>query len=64
METIRKTTRSKVEFGSTEPGTWEYPQWINQSTADSCRKNLKDEGIIYGGNLAYRHMCRWCVLYF
>ncbi|KAJ3315739.1 alpha 1,2-mannosyltransferase 2.4.1 [Blyttiomyces sp. JEL0837] len=56
---VSESTEALVEFGTTEPGSWEYPPWIDRDVADMCRAKMKADGVIYGGNLPYRHMCRW-----
>lgn len=37
---------------------WSYPDWIDVEKADALRKKMGEDGIIYGDNLSYRHMCR------
>ncbi|KAI8811879.1 nucleotide-diphospho-sugar transferase [Cladochytrium replicatum] len=56
---IRTAIASTAEFGIVEPGTWEIPTWINSTVMDFCRKKMEGEGIMYGGSVPYRHMCRW-----
>ena len=56
---IRNATKSLVEFGEVEPKSWQYPSWINQTKAEECMKKMKEDSVIYGGSLSYRHMCRF-----
>jgi alpha 1,2-mannosyltransferase len=37
---------------------WSYPDWIDIGKADRLRNKMESDGIIYGGSLSYRHMCR------
>ncbi|KAJ3055465.1 alpha 1,2-mannosyltransferase 2.4.1 [Rhizophlyctis rosea] len=57
--TIRQATRNLVEFGEVESESWSYPSWINQTKAEECMHKMEDDGVIYGGSLSYRHMCRF-----
>ncbi|KAJ3120074.1 alpha 1,2-mannosyltransferase 2.4.1 [Nowakowskiella sp. JEL0407] len=56
---ILTSVSSPVEFGVVEPGTWEIPKWINTTVFAQCKKRMEDDGIMYGGSISYRHMCRW-----
>ena len=38
---------------------WSYPDWINVTKADECRESMKADGVLYGGSLSYRFMCRY-----
>jgi alpha 1,2-mannosyltransferase len=38
---------------------WSYPAWINQSYADETRAQMQADGVLYGGSLSYRFMCRY-----
>jgi alpha 1,2-mannosyltransferase len=40
---------------------WSYPEWIDIEKADRLRKKMGDDGVIYGDNLSYRHMCRYFI---
>jgi len=48
-----------VEFGTIPPEQWGYPPKINVTIADEYRKVMEQRGIIYGGSVSYRHMCRF-----
>lgn len=37
---------------------WSVPIWIDDERAAKERKKMEEDDIIYGGSLAYRHMCR------
>jgi alpha 1,2-mannosyltransferase len=51
-------TNAKTFYGKIEKDMWGYPDHINQTLAAECRKELAEKKVIYGGNEAYRHMCR------
>ncbi|KAM0745921.1 glycosyl transferase [Meredithblackwellia eburnea MCA 4105] len=37
----------------------EEPEWIDQEKAAKARDDMAKAGVIYGGSLPYRHMCRY-----
>ncbi|KAI8378256.1 nucleotide-diphospho-sugar transferase [Choanephora cucurbitarum] len=49
----------KTFYGELLPGTWDYPEWIDQEKAKESRARMEAEGVIYGGLESYRHMCRF-----
>ncbi|CAO0793800.1 unnamed protein product [Mucor circinelloides] len=52
-------TNAETKYGVIPQEHWSYPDWIDVEKADRLRKKMGDEGIIYGDNLSYRHMCRF-----
>ena len=52
-------TKAEVHYGLIPEEHWSYPDWIDQDFAASCRKDLEDRGVAYGGSESYRHMCRY-----
>ncbi|KAF8544835.1 nucleotide-diphospho-sugar transferase [Trichophaea hybrida] len=48
-----------VEYIEIPKEHWSIPETLNQSLINSGMKKLKKEGVIYGGSLSYRHMCRF-----
>ena len=38
---------------------WEMPSWINRTRVEEGMKQMEEEGVIYGGSLSYRSMCRF-----
>lgn len=58
-EKTSSLTNSEVHYGKVESDMWGYPDHVNQTKAAECRKQMHAKGIIYGGNEAYRHMCRY-----
>ena len=52
-------TRAKIEFGQIPHDNWFQPSWIDENKASEGRKQMVDEGVIYGGSVSYRNMCRF-----
>lgn len=48
-----------VEFGLIPEEHWSYPSWIDVEKADRERIKMKNAGVVYGGLISYRHMCRF-----
>lgn len=56
---VSNVISSSVEFGVIPHDHWFQPDWIDEEKATAGRKKLEDEGVIYGGSLSYRNMCRF-----
>ena len=54
----RSLTNAEVEFGLIPKEHWSIPDYIDEAKAFKEMERMKNEGIIYGGSLSYRHMCR------
>lgn len=59
-----KTTTSNLVSGNTKYGLinkeeWSFPSWIDKDKAAQVREQMKNEGVIYGDSIPYRHMCRY-----
>lgn len=56
-----KLTASRVsgtaKYGRIRGDQWRYPDFIDQSRAEKSLRDLKDK--VHGGELSYRHMCRY-----
>ncbi|ORZ00737.1 glycosyltransferase family 15 protein [Syncephalastrum racemosum] len=52
-------TSAKTQYGVIPREHWSYPDWIDIDKADQKRKEMGEQGVIYGDNLSYRHMCRF-----
>ncbi|OBZ89151.1 Alpha-1,2 mannosyltransferase KTR1 [Choanephora cucurbitarum] len=52
-------TKAKTYYGKIDESMWGYPDFINQTHAAECRKDLENRKVIYGGSESYRHMCRF-----
>ncbi|CAH00076.1 mannosyltransferase KTR3 [Kluyveromyces lactis] len=48
-----------AKFGVIPKEHWSFPDWIDQDKAAEVRKQMKEDGIIYGDSVSYRHMCRY-----
>lgn len=51
-------TKAQTFYGKIDKEMWGYPDFINQTYAAECRKDMHNRHIIYGGSESYRHMCR------
>lgn len=58
-EGVGKLVSTPVQFGKLDRDEWGYPSWIDRAKADRSRERMEKEGIIYGGSVSYRHMCRF-----
>ncbi|KAJ2530994.1 hypothetical protein GGH20_001651, partial [Coemansia sp. RSA 1937] len=56
MSGVRDLTNARVEFGTLEPDTWGYPEWIDQNKAKHERETST---YIKGRSESYRFMCRF-----
>lgn len=50
---------AKMEFGTIPRDHWYQPSSIDEKKADAGRNRMVEQGIIYGGSLSYRNMCRF-----
>ncbi|KAL2127313.1 hypothetical protein VTI74DRAFT_10934 [Chaetomium olivicolor] len=58
-DTVRKYTKSKVEFGKVGPDMWGYPDWVDPKVAKEGIAKQGDNAIMYGGLESYHFMCRF-----
>jgi alpha 1,2-mannosyltransferase len=58
-KTVEAAISSKAEYGLIPKEEWSIPPWINQTEAEIRRIRMEEAGVIYGGSLPYRHMCRY-----
>ncbi|KAI0631369.1 alpha-1,2-mannosyltransferase [Trametes polyzona] len=59
METISKVISGPVTFGRIPHEHWYQPDWIDEEKATADREKMAADGVIYGGSLSYRNMCRF-----
>ncbi|GAA5800350.1 hypothetical protein HPULCUR_005777 [Helicostylum pulchrum] len=52
-------TNAETHYGIIPKEHWSYPDWIDVEKADRLREKMGKDGVIYGDNLSYRHMCRF-----
>ncbi|KAL7270936.1 mannosyltransferase [Rhizina undulata] len=48
-----------VEYAQIPKENWSIPESLNKTTIYKGMDNLVRQGVIYGGSLSYRHMCRF-----
>ncbi|CCD23042.1 glycosyltransferase family 15 protein NDAI_0A08900 [Naumovozyma dairenensis CBS 421] len=48
-----------AKYGRIPKEHWSFPEWIDQDKAAAVRKKMKEDKIIYGDSISYRHMCRF-----
>lgn len=56
---VQVLTDADVSFGLIPRETWVQPPWIDEERARKGRNMLTQEGVIYGGSVSYRNMCRF-----
>jgi len=56
---VRVLTEAPVHFGLIPPELWYQPEWIDEDIARRGRLSMMEQGIIYGGSVPYRNMCRF-----
>ncbi|KAK9239253.1 nucleotide-diphospho-sugar transferase [Lipomyces kononenkoae] len=48
-----------TEYGIVPKDEWSWPDHIDRQKARTSMKTMEDDGVIYGGSVTYRHMCRY-----
>jgi alpha 1,2-mannosyltransferase len=48
-----------AKFGKITDSQWSYPPHIDLQSAAQARQKMKEENVIYGDSVSYRHMCRY-----
>ncbi|SCV05502.1 LANO_0H08900g1_1 [Lachancea nothofagi CBS 11611] len=48
-----------AKYGLVPPEHWSFPDWIDQDKAKAVREQMREDQIIYGDSISYRHMCRF-----
>lgn len=49
----------RARFGKIPSPQWSFPPHIDVEKAANTRATMKDQKIIYGDSISYRHMCRY-----
>lgn len=49
----------KAKFGKISSSQWSFPEHIDVEKAAQVREKMKEQKIIYGDSVSYRHMCRY-----
>ncbi|KAH8979435.1 glycosyltransferase family 15 protein [Lactarius akahatsu] len=52
-------TSGPVYFEKILDEHWYHPKWINETLAQEGRRKMEEDGVIYGGSVSYRNMCRF-----
>jgi alpha 1,2-mannosyltransferase len=63
-EKVVKHISAPASFELLSHEEWSIPPFLNQSRIQENCQRMKEEGIIYGGSISYRHMCHWYSGYF
>ncbi|KAF9454503.1 glycosyltransferase family 15 protein [Macrolepiota fuliginosa MF-IS2] len=56
---VEGLTGSNVKYGLIPREEWVQPEWIDEEKATAVRKDMVKNGVIYGGSVPYRNMCRF-----
>jgi len=51
-------TYSKVEFGVIPQDHWFQPDWVDEDKASKARKQMEENGVIYGGARRWDVACQ------
>jgi len=54
-----QTVGSEVKYGLIPKEHWQQASWIDEKKASANREAAQAAGVIYGGSLPYRNMCRF-----
>ncbi|CAG8471418.1 13988_t:CDS:2, partial [Racocetra persica] len=52
-------TKAKTEYGVIPKEHWSVPDHIEMETVNKNMEKMDKDGVLYGGSLSYRHMCRY-----
>ncbi|KAJ2275627.1 hypothetical protein EV176_002640 [Coemansia sp. RSA 451] len=59
MHAVAANTHSNVTFARIPHDHWSVPEFVNEEQAHRAREQMAARGVVYGGSLSYRHMCRF-----
>ncbi|CAN3481088.1 alpha-1,2 mannosyltransferase Ktr1p [Diutina catenulata] len=54
-----KIVSGQTKYGRIPKEQWSFPEWIDLERAAETRKKMKEQKVIYGDSVPYRHMCRY-----
>ncbi|KAK7206871.1 putative alpha-1,2-mannosyltransferase [Myxozyma melibiosi] len=49
----------ETEYGLVPKEEWSWPELVDRAKARTNMRKMEEDGVIYGGSLTYRHMCRY-----
>ncbi|CCK71750.1 alpha-1,2-mannosyltransferase KTR1 KNAG_0H03360 [Huiozyma naganishii CBS 8797] len=58
-DTVSALVSGTSKFGLIPKEHWSFPSWIDQKKAARVRDQMREDKIIYGDSVSYRHMCRF-----
>jgi alpha 1,2-mannosyltransferase len=56
---ISVMTDAEIKFGLVPNDMWSVPDHVNEAVMNDQLQDYANRGIMYGGSLSYRHMCRF-----
>jgi mannosyltransferase len=59
VDALTKEASGLVIFDVISPEQWGFPEWINEKAAKKSMAKQKANGLLYGGQENYHHMCRF-----
>ncbi|KAI0086043.1 glycosyltransferase family 15 protein, partial [Irpex rosettiformis] len=59
IDMVKNLASGPVYFGLIPHDHWYQPDWIDEQKAEAARNELVEKGVIYGGTVSYRNMCRF-----
>jgi len=52
-------TKAETFYGKIPVEQWSVPAYIDEKRASKARAEMEAKGVLYGGSVPYRHMCRF-----
>ncbi|RCI00956.1 alpha 1,2-mannosyltransferase 2.4.1 [Rhizopus stolonifer] len=56
---VSAMTNAETKFGLVPESMWSVPKHVNQTVMNQQLSDYAARGVMYGGSLSYRHMCRF-----
>lgn len=57
--TVSAVVSGTTKFGLIPKEHWSFPEWIDLDKAAATREQMRQDKVIYGDSISYRHMCRF-----